>query len=158
RKVAVGRKVPALCLPATTGKELCLSEMAGRNLVLYFYPKDNTPGCTTEGQEFAALYPKFRRQKTVVLGVSRDSLASHARFREKHGFPFHLLSDTEERACRLFDVLREKNLYGRKVIGVERSTFLIDAEGVLRKEWRKVKAKGHAAEVLEAVKALNKGG
>ncbi len=157
RKVAVGKKVPDFCLPATGEKEVCLSDFEGKNVVVYFYPKDNTPGCTTEGQEFAELYPKFRRQKTVVLGISRDSVASHEKFKAKYGFPFDLLSDTEEKVCRLFDVIREKNMYGRKVMGIERSTFLIDAEGVLRREWRKVKAKGHAAEVLEAVKALNKG-
>ena len=157
RKVAIGKKVPDFCLPATGDREICLSDFAGSHVVLYFYPRDNTPGCTTEGREFAELHNRFRRQKAVILGISRDSVASHEKFKAKYGFPFELLSDTEEKVCRMFDVIREKNFYGKKVLGIERSTFLIDAEGVLRKEWRKVKAKGHAAEVLEAVKALNRG-
>jgi len=122
--------------------------------VLYFYPKDSTPGCTQEGLDFKDLHSRFRRQKTVILGVSRDSLASHDKFKTKQGFPFDLLSDPDEKLCRKFDVIHEKTLYGRKFMGVVRSTFLIDADGKLRAEWRKVKVKGHAAEVLDAVRNL----
>ena len=139
---------------ATRGKTIQLKELRGQNVVLYFYPKDSTPGCTTEGRDFSELHAKFRRQKTVILGVSRDSLASHEKFREKQGFPFDLISDPDEKLCRKFDVIQEKSLYGRKFMGVERSTFLIDADGKLRQEWRKVKVKGHAEAVLEAVKGL----
>ncbi|MEW6646598.1 MAG: peroxiredoxin [Pseudomonadota bacterium] len=150
----LGKKVPAFALPATGGRTLGLKDFTGRNLVIYFYPKDSTPGCTTEGQEFRDLHAEFERLDTAILGVSRDSLKSHENFKAKQGFPFELLSDSEETLCRLFDVIREKNMYGKKVLGIERSTFLIDARGVLRAEWRKVKAAGHAAEVLAAVKAL----
>ena len=139
---------------ATRGKTIHLKELRGQNVVLYFYPKDSTPGCTTEGQDFRDLHSKFRRQKTVILGVSRDSLASHEKFRDKQSFPFDLISDPDETLCKKFDVIQEKSLYGRKFMGVERSTFLIDADGKLRQEWRKVKVKGHAAEVLDTVKAL----
>ena len=139
---------------ATGDQQLRLKDLRGKNVVLYFYPKDSTPGCTTEGRDFSALHSKFKRAKTVILGVSRDSVASHEKFKEKQGFPFDLLSDPDERLCKQFDVIHEKSLYGRKFMGVVRSTFLIDAEGKLRQEWRKVKVKGHAEEVLEAVKAL----
>ena len=131
-----------------------LKELRGRNVVIFFYPKDNTPGCTLEGQDFRDLNAKFRRQKTVIFGVSRDSIASHDKFRDKQKFPFDLISDPDEALCKQFDVIHEKTLYGRKFMGVVRSTFLIDASGKLRREWRKVKVKGHAAEVLQAVKAL----
>jgi thioredoxin-dependent peroxiredoxin len=140
--------------PATGGKTVQLKSLRGKTVVLYFYPKDSTPGCTTEGQEFRDLHAKFRRAGAVILGVSRDSLASHEKFREKLELPFDLLSDPDEKLCRQFDVIREKSLYGRKFMGVERSTFLIDEKGKLRKEWRKVKVKGHAAEVLRSVKNL----
>lgn len=139
---------------ATGDQQIRLKDLRGKNVVLYFYPKDSTPGCTTEGRDFSALHGKFKRAKTVILGVSRDSVASHEKFKEKQGFPFDLLSDPDERLCKQFDVIHEKSLYGRKFMGVVRSTFLIDAEGKLRQEWRKVKVKGHAEEVLEAVKAL----
>jgi peroxiredoxin Q/BCP len=139
---------------ATGDQQIRLKDLRGKNVVLYFYPKDSTPGCTTEGRDFSALHSKFKRAKTVILGVSRDSIASHEKFKEKQGFPFDLLSDPDERLCKQFDVIHEKSLYGRKFMGVVRSTFLIDAEGKLRQEWRKVKVKGHAEEVLEAVKAL----
>ena len=129
--------------------------LRGQHVVIYFYPKDSTPGCTLEGQDFRDLHAKFRRQNAVVLGVSRDSLASHEKFRDKQSFPFDLVSDPDETLCRRFDVIQEKTLYGRKFMGVVRSTFLIDSAGKLRNEWRGVKVKGHAAEVLEAVKALN---
>jgi peroxiredoxin Q/BCP len=139
---------------ATGDQQIRLKDLRGKNVVLYFYPKDSTPGCTTEGRDFSAMHSKFKRAKTVILGVSRDSIASHEKFKEKQGFPFDLLSDPDERLCKQFDVIHEKSLYGRKFMGVVRSTFLIDAEGKLRQEWRKVKVKGHAEEVLEAVKAL----
>jgi peroxiredoxin Q/BCP len=128
--------------------------LRGKNVVIYFYPKDNTPGCTTEGQDFRDRINTFKRRNTVILGISRDSIKSHENFKAKQAFPFDLLSDAEERACQLFDVIKEKNMYGRKVLGIERSTFLIDAEGVLRREWRKVSVNGHAEEVLEAIKGL----
>ena len=139
---------------ATRGKTVHLKALRGSPVVLYFYPKDSTPGCTTEGRDFSALHSRFRRQKAQIFGVSRDSLASHEKFRDKQGFKFDLISDPDEKLCRQFDVIKEKSLYGRKFMGVERSTFLIDADGKLRREWRKVKVKGHAEEVLDAVKAL----
>jgi len=150
----IGRVVPKLKLPATGDKDIDLKDLRGKNVVIYFYPKDSTPGCTTEGQDFAANHAKFKRAKTVILGVSRDSIASHEKFKAKYDFPFDLLSDADEKACAIFDVIKEKNMYGRKVMGIERSTFLIDEKGKLRQEWRKVKVKGHVDEVLEAVKAL----
>mgnify|MGYP001550735496 CR=1 FL=1 len=153
-KVSTGKKVPAFRLPATGDQEISLADCKGKNLVLYFYPKDSTPGCTTEGQDFRDKIHTFRRRNTVILGVSRDSLKSHENFKAKQAFPFELLSDSEEKLCKLFDVIKEKNMYGRKVMGIERSTFLIDDKGVLRREWRKVKVAGHVEEVLEAIKAL----
>lgn len=153
----LNRVVADFTAAATGDKTLRLKDLRGSNVVLYFYPKDSTPGCTTEGRDFAALNASFRRQKTVILGVSRDSLASHEKFKEKQGFPFDLLSDPEEKLCRQFDVIQEKSLYGRKFMGVVRSTFLIDADGKLRREWRNVKVKGHAEEVLDAVKSINSG-
>lgn len=152
--ITVGKAVPNFSLPATGGKAVDLKGLRGSNVVIYFYPKDNTPGCTTESCDFGDLHSKFRRKKTIILGVSRDSLASHEKFKAKFEFPFDLLSDGDETLCRLFDVIREKNMYGKKVMGVVRSTFLIDATGKLRAEWRKVSVKGHAAEVLAAVEAL----
>lgn len=149
-----GKTLASLKLAATGGKTIDLKDLRGKNVVLYFYPKDSTPGCTTEGQDFAASHDKFKRLNTVILGVSRDSVASHEKFREKFNFPFDLLSDAEEKACALFDVIKEKNMYGRKVMGIERSTFLIDASGKLRREWRKVKVADHVAEVLAAVREL----
>jgi peroxiredoxin Q/BCP len=139
---------------ATRNKTIRLKDLRGQNVVVYFYPKDSTPGCTLEGQDFRDLHTKFRRQKTVVLGVSRDSLASHEKFRDKQQFPFDLISDPDEALCKHFDVIHEKTLYGRKFMGIVRSTFLIDTDGKLREEWRKVKVKGHADEVLDAVKRL----
>ena len=135
-KVTLGKKAPDFRLPATGGGEVRLADLKGSNVVLYFYPKDSTPGCTLEGQDFRDRHTKFKRLNTVILGVSRDSLAAHEKFKEKQGFPFELLSDADEKVCRLFDVIKEKNMYGRKVMGIERSTFLIDAAGVLRAEWR----------------------
>ena len=139
---------------ATGDKSIRLKDLRGQNVVIYFYPKDSTPGCTTEGRDFSALHAKFGRANTVILGVSRDSIASHEKFKAKQGFKFDLLSDPDEALCKKFDVIHEKTLYGRKFMGVVRSTFLIDADGKLRKEWRNVKVKGHAEEVLEAAKSL----
>lgn len=139
---------------ATRDQIIELKSLRGKNVVIYFYPKDNTPGCTTEGQDFRDLHARFKRQKTIILGVSRDSLASHEKFRAKQNFPFDLISDPDEALCKHFDVIHEKTLYGRKFMGIERSTFLIDAAGKLRAEWRKVKVKGHAEAVLDAVKDL----
>ena len=153
-KIAVGKAVPDFALPATGDQTIRLSELKGKNVVLYFYPKDNTPGCTLEGQDFRDLHAKFKRANTVVLGVSRDSVKSHEGFKAKQEYPFDLLADEQERACKIFDVIKPKNMYGKQVMGIERSTFLMDAKGVLRREWRKVKVDGHAAEVLEAAKAL----
>ena len=153
-KVSVGKKVPDFTLPATGNQEISLSDLKGKNVVVYFYPKDSTPGCTLEGQDFRDQINKFRRRKTVILGISRDSIKSHENFKAKQGFPFELLSDADEKVCRLFDVIKEKNMYGRKVMGIERSTYLLDAKGVLRREWRKVKVKGHVDEVLEAISEL----
>jgi peroxiredoxin Q/BCP len=151
--IKIGKVVPDFSLPATGNQTIRLKDLRGKNVVVYFYPKDNTPGCTTESCDFGALHGKFRKKNTVILGVSRDSLASHEKFRAKFEFPFDLLSDGDEALCRLFDVIREKNMYGKKVFGIERSTFLIDPEGKLQREWRKVKVEGHAAEVLEAIGA-----
>lgn len=152
--VAVGKKVPAFTAEATGGRKVSSKSLVGQPYVLYFYPKDDTPGCTTEGRDFAARYDAFRRLGVEVLGVSRDSLASHEKFKAKHGLPFDLISDPDEKLCTLFDVIREKSLYGRKFMGVERSTFLVDAAGVLAKEWRKVKVNGHVENVLEAARSL----
>lgn len=153
-KIALDQPVPDFELPATGDKAIRLSGLKGKNVVLYFYPKDNTPGCTLEGQDFRDNHARFKRANTVILGVSRDSIKSHESFCEQQGFPFDLLSDADEALCKLFDVIKMKNMYGKQVRGIERSTFLIDAGGVLRREWRKVKVEGHAEEVLEAVKAL----
>ena len=139
---------------ATGDQTIRLKDLRGKHVVIYFYPKDSTPGCTTEGRDFSALHARFKRAGAVILGVSRDSLASHEKFKAKQGFPFELLSDPDEVLCKKFDVIHEKTLYGRKFMGIVRSTFLIDKDGKLRQEWRKVKVKGHAEEVLEAVKSL----
>ena len=152
--VEPGRKVPDFQLPASGEAQWRLKDAAGHALVLYFYPKDMTAGCTIEAQAFRDLYPKFKRAGIQVVGISRDSVKSHDRFCQKEGLPFPLLSDADEKVCKLFDVIREKTLYGRKYLGIERSTFLLDAKGVLRQEWRKVKVDGHAEEVLEAAKSV----
>jgi peroxiredoxin Q/BCP len=146
------RQAPDFKCPATGDQTIHLKSLSGKKVVIYFYSKDSTPGCTTEGQDFRDLHAKFKRQNAVILGVSRDSLASHEKFKAKQKFPFELLSDPDEVLCKKYDVIKEKTLYGRKFMGIERSTFLIDERGKLREEWRKVKVKGHAAEVLEAVK------
>lgn len=153
-KVAVGKKVPAFSSLVTGGGSWKSSAAAGKNLVIYFYPRDNTSGCTKEGEAFRDLAPAFEQANTLILGVSTDSISSHEKFKAKYRFPFELLSDEQQQLCQLFDVIKEKSMYGRKFIGVERSTFLIDSGGVLRQEWRKVKVPGHAEAVLEAAKAL----
>ncbi len=152
--VNLNRPAPAFDLPATGGRRVRRRDLAGRPVVLYFYPRDDTPGCTREALDFRALYPKFQRRGAVVLGISRDSPARHEKFKSKYDLPFDLLSDEDEAACRAFDVMREKTMYGRKVRGIERSTFLLDATGTVRRVWRKVKVEGHAAEVLAALAAL----
>lgn len=141
-------------LPATSGKTFQLSEYAGKNLVIYFYPKDSTPGCTTQGIQFRDAYAQFQALNTEIFGISRDSLKSHENFKAKFTFPFELLSDTEELACTLFDVIKMKNMYGKQVRGIERSTFVIDVNGTLVKEWRGVKVDGHAAEVLSFIQTM----
>ncbi len=154
KSVELDKKVPNFSRPVTGGGTWKLSDAAGKKLVLYFYPRDNTAGCTVEGQAFAELHPQLKRAGVVVLGVSPDTLASHEKFKEKFSFPFELLSDEDTSVCGLFGVWKEKSMYGRKFMGVERSTFLVDEKGVLRREWRKVKVPGHAAAVLEAAKSL----
>jgi len=153
-KPAVGKKIKAFRVATTNTAELTTKDLADKPYVLYFYPKDDTPGCTLEGKDFRDQHAKFKRLGVRVLGVSRDSLASHARFQGKYDLPFDLIADTDEALCRQFDVIKEKNMYGRKVLGIERSTFLVDADGVLRREWRKVKVDGHVGEVLAAVAEL----
>lgn len=154
-EISVGKPIPEFTAEATGERTIKSSDLKGRHVVLYFYPRDNTPGCTTESQDFRDRLDDFSALNTEVIGVSRDSLASHEKFRDKHNFGFDLIADPDESLCKLFDVIREKNMYGRKVMGVERSTFLIDAEGVLRREWRKVKVPGHVDEVLDAVREMN---
>ena len=148
-----GDRIPDLSLAMSSGGTRRLSDYAGRWLVLYFYPKDSTPGCTTEGLDFNALLPAFSGLGATVLGVSRDSLKSHQNFRGKHGFVFDLVSDTDEALCTAFGVIKEKNMYGRKVLGIERSTFLVDPAGVIARSWRPVKVAGHAQSVLDALQA-----
>jgi peroxiredoxin Q/BCP len=155
-KVALGAQVPDFSLPGTGGETFSVRAAAGKALVVYFYPKDMTSGCTRESQDFRDQYAAFLAAGALVVGVSRDSLASHEKFKSKEKLPFELLSDADERICKLFDVIREKSLYGRKYLGIERSTFLIDRRGVLRQEWRKVKVPGHVQEVLAAVRALGR--
>ena len=152
--LTVGKKVPDFNSTGTAGKPWRLRDAKGSALVLFFYPKDMTSGCTVEAQQFRDLQVAFRKAGAVVVGVSRDSCASHQKFHTKEKLNFELLSDVDESLCTLFGVIKEKNMYGKKVFGIERSTFLIDAGGVLVREWRKVKADGHAADVLEATKAL----
>ncbi|MCL6416333.1 peroxiredoxin [Aestuariirhabdus sp. Z084] len=151
---SVGEAVTDFRAQATSEKDIVLSALKGYQVVIYFYPKDSTPGCTTEGQDFRDLYNDFKAAKTLIFGVSRDSLRSHENFKAKQEFPFELISDTDEALCTLFDVIKMKNMYGKQVRGIERSTFLIDAEGVLKQEWRKLKVKGHAEEVLAAAQSL----
>lgn len=152
--IKVDTPLPDFTAHATSDTTITLSELAGKKIVIYFYPKDHTPGCTTEGQDFRDLHEDFLAADTLVFGVSRDSLRTHENFRAKHSYPFELISDADETLCRLFDVIRQKQLYGKQYEGIERSTFLIDREGVLRREWRKVKVPGHVAAVLEAAREL----
>jgi thioredoxin-dependent peroxiredoxin len=153
-KIKPGSKVPEFSLPMTGGGTWSLKDAAGRKLVIYFYPRDMTSGCTREAQDFRDRHAAFRKAGIELVGVSRDSLASHERFAAKEALPFPLLADADERVCRMFDVIKEKSLYGRKYLGVERSTFLLDGTGRLRHEWRKVKVPGHAEAVLEAARSL----
>jgi thioredoxin-dependent peroxiredoxin len=152
-KIEIGKKAPAFTAEGTDGS-WSLEDAKGSAVVLYFYPRDNTSGCTQEGLDFSALNAQFKRTKALVFGISPDTLASHEKFKKKMAFSFDLLSDPDQKVCKLYDVIQEKSMYGRKYMGVERSTFLIDGKGVLRHEWRKVKVKGHAEAVLAAVKAL----
>jgi peroxiredoxin Q/BCP len=154
-KAVLGKPLPDIALHLTGDRQARLSDYRGKPLVLYFYPKASTPGCTQEGLDFSAAIAKFRRQSTVILGASRDSLKAQDNFKTKQGFPFDLVADPDEQLCQLFDVIKLKNMYGKQVRGIERSTFLLDADGVLRREWRGVKVKGHVDEVLDAVKALH---
>lgn len=153
--VTVDQPVADFEAAATGGKSLSLADFKGRNLVLYFYPKDNTPGCTREGQDFRDHYEAFQAANTDIVGVSKDSVKVHENFCAKQSFPFDLISDADEALCAQFDVIKEKNMYGRKYMGIERSTFLIDEEGVLRAEWRKVRVPGHVEAVLEAAQSLD---
>ena len=149
-----GKKCPKFNAEFTSNLKLSNNDFLGKNLVIYFYPKDSTPGCTTEGQEFRDNYKIFKKYNTEIVGVSRDSIKSHENFKTKQSFPFELLSDPDEKVCKAFDVMKLKSMYGREYIGVDRSTFLIDKEGKILKEWRSVKVKGHVEEVLNTVKDL----
>ncbi|KTD42655.1 peroxiredoxin [Legionella parisiensis] len=148
----IGESVPDFAFTATNGLNARLSDYRGEYVVFYFYPKDATPGCTTEGQDFRDLYPQFQELNTQIFGVSRDSLKSHENFKAKQNFPFELISDHDEQLCQLFDVIKMKSMYGKQVRGIERSTFIIDPQGKLSKEWRKISVKGHVDEVLSALK------
>jgi peroxiredoxin Q/BCP len=152
--IELDQPVPAFTAQATSGMTVDSEQLSGQHYVLYFYPKDNTPGCTTEGQDFRDCHDDFIAANTRVFGVSRDSLRTHENFRSKEGFPFELISDTDDSLCLLFDVIKMKQMYGKEYEGIERSTFLVDAQGVLRGEWRKVKVKGHVSEVLAAARSL----
>jgi len=149
-----GKKCPDFSGDCTSNKTLSFDDFKGKNLVIYFYPKDSTPGCTTEGQDFRDNYKEFQKYNTEILGVSRDSVKSHENFKQKQSFPFELLSDPDEKMCKSFDVMKLKSMYGKEYIGVDRSTFLISSDGKVAREWRSVKVKDHVAEVLEAVKLL----
>lgn len=153
--LVINEPAPDFSLPATSGKIVCSKDLIGKNIVLYFYPKDCTSGCTQEGKDFAENYKKFASLNTIILGVSRDSLKLHEKFKSEQQFPFELLSDAEEKVSKLYDVLKEKIVYDRKSYGIERSTFLIDKQGILRREWRKVKVLGHVDAVLQAVGELS---
>lgn len=152
--IAIGQPVPDVEFVATDDQTIRLSDLRGKNLVLYFYPKDSTPGCTNEGQDFRDNFEEFRKLKAEILGVSRDSIRSHENFKSKNCFPFDLVSDADGSLCALFDVIREKKLYGKKYMGIERSTFIIDRKGILRREFRGVKVEGHVAHVLDALRTL----
>ena len=147
----IGSKVKNFSAEMTGNKKFSLKEFTGKNIVLYFYPRDNTPGCTSESIDFRDNFKSFQKKNTLIFGISKDSLSSHEKFKEKFNFPFELLSDPEEKVCKVFDVIKEKNMYGKKYLGIERSTFLVDSKGKLKKEWRKVKIKGHVEEVLNSI-------
>jgi len=153
-KVKLGEKVPDFKATATNEVEFSLSANIGKNIVIYFYPKDSTPGCTKEGEDFRDQFEAFSSNNAIIVGVSRDSVKSHDKFICKYNFPFDLIADEDETVCQIFDVIKEKNMYGRKYMGIERSTFLIDTNGILINEWRKVKVKGHVEEVLGALKII----
>lgn len=148
----IGQTVPDFAFKATNNLSAHLSDYNGQNVILYFYPKDATPGCTTEGQNFRDAYPQFQALNAVIFGISRESLKSHENFKAKQNFPFELISDADEHLCQLFDVIKMKSMYGKQYLGIERSTFIIDPEGKLKKEWRKVSVPGHVENVLEALK------
>ncbi|MGE6527899.1 peroxiredoxin [Pseudomonas sp. NPDC077382] len=152
--VAIDQPVPTFQAQATSDTQVSLKALKGKQVVLYFYPKDNTPGCTTQGQGFRDQHDAFVAANTVVFGVSRDSLKTHENFKAKQGFPFELICDKDEQLCQIFDVIKLKKLYGKEYLGIDRSTFLIDADGVLRQEWRGVKVPGHVEAVLQAAQAL----
>jgi peroxiredoxin Q/BCP len=152
--VKLNEKIPAFSAEATSGQTITENDLKGHNTVIYFYPKDNTPGCTTEGQEFRDAIEAFKSANTVIYGVSKDSLRTHENFKSKQCFPFELISDPDETICKLFDVIKLKKLYGKEYLGIDRSTFLINSDGILVKEWRTVKVKGHVAEVLTAAQSL----
>ncbi|TXI34826.1 MAG: peroxiredoxin [Aquipseudomonas alcaligenes] len=154
--VSLDQPVADFNAAATSGQQVSLSALKGQQVVIYFYPKDSTPGCTTEGQDFRDQHAAFQAANTVVFGVSRDGMKSHENFKCKQAFPFELISDKDEALCQLFDVIKLKKLYGKEYLGIDRSTFLIDSQGVLRREWRGVKVPGHVDEVLAAAQALNK--
>tara|TARA_B100001057_G_scaffold500443_1_gene615534 strand:+ start:7527 stop:7988 length:462 start_codon:yes stop_codon:yes gene_type:complete len=149
-----GKKCPKFSAEATGDLELSNKDFEGKNLIIFFYPKDNTPGCTLEGQDFRDNHNDFKNLNAEIIGVSRDTIKSHENFKEKQSFPFQLLSDPDEVMCKAFDVMREKSMYGKKYIGVDRSTFLINSKGLVVKEWRSVKVKGHVMEVLEALRDI----
>lgn len=155
--VSLDQPVADFSAAATSGQQVSLSALKGQQVVIYFYPKDSTPGCTTEGQDFRDQHAAFQAANTVVFGVSRDSMKSHENFKCKQAFPFELISDKDEALCQLFDVIKLKKLYGKEYLGIDRSTFLIDAQGVLRQEWRGVKVPGHVNDVLAAAQTLSKG-
>ena len=150
----VGNKAPVFKGICTGEENVDLSKLKGKKVILYFYPKDSTPGCTTEGQNFRDLYKQFKKEGTLIYGLSRESLKSHENFKTMQSFPFELISDPDEKICNQYEVIKEKSMYGRKYMGIERSTFLIDGKGKLVKEWRKVKVTGHAQEVLDTIKAM----
>ncbi len=153
--VKLGQKVDDFTLPATGEQDITLGQLKGKNVIIYFYPKDSTPGCTTEGQNFRDLIDQFKQVDGVILGVSKDSIRKHENFKAKQSFPFELISDVNESLCQQFDVIKLKKLYGKEYMGIERSTFLIDKQGVLIHEWRKVRVKGHVDDVLKTLKKLN---
>ncbi len=149
-----GKKIPNLSLPATGGKNINLKDLKGKAVILYFYPKDATPGCTQEGGDFRDLYMKIKKQGAEVFGVSKDSVSSHEKFKTKQKYPFELISDENGKLCKAFGVLKEKSMFGKTFLGINRSTFIIDSSGLVKKEWRNVKVKGHAQEVFDFLKTL----